>query len=287
MCIPCRSRLVLIALLAISSTVARGEFPRPEELVQASLVADVTAIEPGKPFRLAVVLTIKPRWHIYWTNPGDAGEPTRVEWTVPEGYSISSTAYPIPKRFEQEGPIVNYGYENEVWLIATVTPPERVVPGTKAEFVASVEWQACEKVCIPGIQKVRCRIPVGRPLASDAAPLFEEWSARLPLPAGELPEEIQSIRVTESPRPEGGRLAVEVRWRQDRPESEAFFPARLGDAVWTDVRSESNGGASRFTAGVRPLAGQKLPTGQYEALVSFEDKTGRRRGVAVAFRVSD
>lgn len=267
--------------------LAGAHFPRADELVQGSLVADVTAIEPGKPFRLALVLTIKPGWHIYWTNPGEGGEPTRVEWTVPEGYSISPTSFPVPRRFEQEGPIVSYGYEDEVWLIATVTPPDLVVPGTKPEFAAAVEWQACEKVCIPGTVKVRTRIPVGRPLASDAAPLIDEWAARMPLPEGELPEGVESVRVIESPRREGGRLAVEVRWQGERPNSATLFPPRLGESSWSELPAESTGSATRLAASVRPLAGQKLPAGPHQAVVSFPDKKGRQRGVTVTFRVPD
>ena len=43
--------------------------------VQAELLSDVSAIQPGKPFWLGVHLTVDPGWHVYWKNPGDAGLP--------------------------------------------------------------------------------------------------------------------------------------------------------------------------------------------------------------------
>ena len=28
---------------------------------------------------------LEPGWHIYWKNPGDAGEPPHIQWTLPAG----------------------------------------------------------------------------------------------------------------------------------------------------------------------------------------------------------
>ena len=264
----------------------RGQFPQPGELVQGSLVADVTAIEPGKTFRLALVLTIKPGWHIYWTNPGEGGEPTRVEWTLPDGFAASPTHYPVPKRFEQEGPIVSYGYEDTVWLMVNVTAPQRLAPG-KLEFAAKVDWLACEKVCIPGSEQVRLRLPMGRPLDSDAAPLFEQWTARLPVRGETLPGEMESLRVVSIPKRDGGSLVVETRWREAVPRNVVLFPPALGDAPWKELPAETNGRVTRHSASARPLAGQNLPAGEHHAILTFQVDSGRTRGVTVTFRIAD
>jgi DsbC/DsbD-like thiol-disulfide interchange protein len=282
----CYTLAAVLALTGMMIEVADAQFPRPEELVQTSLVADVTAIEPGKPFRLALVLTIKPGWHIYWTNPGEGGEPTRVEWTLPEGFTASPTEYPTPKRFEQEGPIVSYGYENSVWLMVNVTAPERLAPG-KFEFAAKVDWLACEKVCIPGSERVRLRLPMGRPLASDAVPLFEEWTAKLPVSSENLPDEIESLRVVSTPKHDGGSLIVETKWRGSVPGNVVLFPPALRDAPWKELPSSTTGLTMRHSATVRPLTGQKLPAGEHHAILSFEDNTGRTKGVTVTFRIAD
>ena len=40
--------------------------------VEAELVAEKTAIEPGKPFTVALRLKMQEHWHTYWRNPGDS-----------------------------------------------------------------------------------------------------------------------------------------------------------------------------------------------------------------------
>jgi len=37
-------------------------------------------------------------WHIYWMNPGDAGEPPHVQWTLPVGITAGPLRFPAPKR---------------------------------------------------------------------------------------------------------------------------------------------------------------------------------------------
>jgi len=46
------------------------------------LVGEVGGIAPGQPFWVALYQRISPGWHTYWVNPGDSGEPPRVEWAV-------------------------------------------------------------------------------------------------------------------------------------------------------------------------------------------------------------
>ena len=67
--------------------------------VQASLVADTTGVSVGKPFTVGVLLKIDPGWHIYWKNPGDAGLPTKVKWTLPDGFTAGELRYPTPHEF--------------------------------------------------------------------------------------------------------------------------------------------------------------------------------------------
>jgi thiol:disulfide interchange protein DsbD len=39
------------------------------ELVKAELLADTTAVVPGKPFTVGVLLKMAPHWHTYWKFP--------------------------------------------------------------------------------------------------------------------------------------------------------------------------------------------------------------------------
>src|ERR1700722_15895266 len=81
------------------------------EHVRAELLANTSGVQAGKPFWLGVRLTIDPGWHVYWKNPGDAGLPTRVTFTLPNGFSAGPLRFPTPHRFDQPGNIVAFGYE--------------------------------------------------------------------------------------------------------------------------------------------------------------------------------
>src|SRR5271168_3908009 len=107
---PLRSFLCAIVLLCSAAQAWAGH-------VQAELLANVSEIQPGKPFWLGVHFVIDPSWHIYWKNPGDAGLPTRVKLTLPDGFTAGPLQFPTPSRFEQPGGIVIYGYENSVTLL--------------------------------------------------------------------------------------------------------------------------------------------------------------------------
>src|SRR4051794_3025095 len=118
--------LLLVGWFACLATSAAHAVPRPGassangELVRAKLLADVSAIQPGQPFTVGVLLTIEPGWHVYWKNPGDSGLSTSAKWTLPEGFKAGDLQFPVPTRFDLEGGLVNYGYHDEVMLTATI-----------------------------------------------------------------------------------------------------------------------------------------------------------------------
>ena len=47
---------------------------------------------------MALEEKIAPEWHTYWKNPGDSGEPMRVEWTLPRGFEAKSLKWPVPEK---------------------------------------------------------------------------------------------------------------------------------------------------------------------------------------------
>ena len=76
-----------IALLMAGTVISgRAQVVDGRQLVKAQLVADTQHIEPGQKFRLGVLYTIVPKWHIYWQYAGDAGIPTQIDWQLPPGF---------------------------------------------------------------------------------------------------------------------------------------------------------------------------------------------------------
>src|SRR5690606_16494605 len=87
--------------------------------VQAQLVASVDAVAPGSEIYLGVNKQSNAHVHTYCTKPGDSGNATTVNWSLPDGATASDIIWPVPSRFPM-GPITNYAYENNVTLHAKI-----------------------------------------------------------------------------------------------------------------------------------------------------------------------
>ena len=53
--------------------------------VHAQLIAESPTVAPGGTIALAFEQVIRPGWHTYWLNPGDVGQPTTLNWSLPSG----------------------------------------------------------------------------------------------------------------------------------------------------------------------------------------------------------
>ena len=49
-----------------------------------------SAVAPGGTITVALEEKIAPGWHTYWKNPGDAGAPTEIDWTLPPGWKAGA-----------------------------------------------------------------------------------------------------------------------------------------------------------------------------------------------------
>ncbi|MFH1067498.1 MAG: protein-disulfide reductase DsbD domain-containing protein [bacterium] len=155
----------------------------PQHPVQAELVSENAVIQTGQPFWVALHLKMEDGWHTYWKNPGDTGIPTSIQWNLPQGFRAAPLLWPRPQRFDTP-PLVSYGYEKEVLLLAEITPPNDLKPDAPVLLQAKASWLVCEKeACIPGGAELKLELPTA------AAPQWNEtWkprfdAARLQIPA--------------------------------------------------------------------------------------------------------
>ncbi len=161
--------------------------------VEAQLVASVSSVEPGGEFYVGLHQKIIPHWHTYWINPGDSGNATTIQWTLPEGATASEIIWPAPSRFSL-GPITNYAYENEVTLLTQITVPADATPGEPFTMQALVDWLVCEEECIPQQVELALSLPIVAAGESVGVsdPRIENALARLPVTSP------WDIRVTQS-----------------------------------------------------------------------------------------
>lgn len=128
--------------------------------VRATLIPEYETMRPGQTAKLAVRFRLKPGWHIYWSNPGDSGLPTRIALTLPEGWKQGPFQFPAPMR-EADAGIVNYAWQDEVWAVCDITAPEKA-PAKVVRLSAKLDWLECETSCIPGSAEVKASINVGK-----------------------------------------------------------------------------------------------------------------------------
>jgi thiol:disulfide interchange protein DsbD len=114
----------------------------------AELIALGPAIAPGGTQQVGLVLTMEKHWHVYWINPGDSGEPPRIDWKFPAGITAGPMQFPIPQRLPL-GPLMDFGYEGEVAFPVTISAASTLKPGP-LHLDAQVSWLVCAQVCVPG-----------------------------------------------------------------------------------------------------------------------------------------
>ena len=115
-------KLTAAVFVTLFAGVALAASSGASKNVQVELIPEVQWIQPGVPFSLGVHLKMAPHWHTYWKFPGDSGLPTKMRWALPEGWSAAAFEWPYPQTIPAS-PLMSYGYEGEVTLLVTVTPP--------------------------------------------------------------------------------------------------------------------------------------------------------------------
>ena len=273
-----RSMIALSILFGATTTLAANPLsPRATAEtphVSAALIADKRRVAPGDTVEMALVQEIIPGWHTYWENPGDSGQKTDIAWTLPAGVTAKPIRWAAPERVPY-GPLVNYGYHDEVTLLSTLEVGEDWPAGTPLPVRAEVTWLVCEEICIPETVSFAFDLPTG-PQSQPAigvAQLFADAEAALPHPLP-WPAEIAAgdgVGTLYVAAPEISARALEDTY---------FFPASWGiadHAAPQEVLPADGGFAIRFATGDKPVAGP------VEGVLSFTDRTG---GEAIAHSFS-
>jgi thiol:disulfide interchange protein/DsbC/DsbD-like thiol-disulfide interchange protein len=173
--------LLALALLFAALPAVAQEVDRAPK-VTARLLAE-GPVAPGGEVWVALEEVIRPGWHTYWINPGDAGNPTTIDWTLPAGWSAGEIQWPQPKRLPV-GPLMDYGYEGKLWLLTALRAPADAKPGDTVKLDATVAWLVCERICIPEEAALSVSVRIGEgPRDPALAADFAAARALLPTPS--------------------------------------------------------------------------------------------------------
>jgi thiol:disulfide interchange protein DsbD len=152
---------------------------------EASLASTAQAIAPGETFTVALDLEMEDGWHSYWINPGDSGEPIRVDWSLPEGFSAGDLQYPFPHRIDASV-LTSYGYSDRVLLLAEVQAPDDLPVGTEVTISGDASWLICAEVCLPASGTVERTFDVAQePVPAASAERERIREARRQIPTAE------------------------------------------------------------------------------------------------------
>lgn len=175
-----KARQSIAALLLLACTTALSQ-PVNTPHAEVELLAQETALRPGQPITLALSIKHAAHWHTYWKNPGDAGYPTQLSWSLPQGFAASPIDWPAPQRIPF-GPMVSFGYTGDVLLPVTVNVPASAVVGEQVALRAKATWLVCNDMCIPEEGEVALTLPVaGKSAPSASAERIRKAVAALPV----------------------------------------------------------------------------------------------------------
>ena len=266
-------RFLILLLFFAAPATARVNAIQPELIAEGP-------VRPGGEVELAIVMHTAKGWHGYWRNPGDAGLPMQVQWTLPRGASLGPLRYPVPERLTIAG-LMNYVYERDHAILVRLKAPANA--SGMLPVSAEAQWLACtDKVCVPERGRFSLNVPVGegasvnrarfdrfrqllpRPLASPASLELAGDKLRLaiPLPASVTLGEPYVFPLADGPvdyaapqgfRRSGDTLVAELKRKRGTPEQFAGVLA-LGD-----------GRGLEFTATPGPVPGGGIAVGALDA----------------------
>ncbi len=272
----------IVYLVSASAVLAQTAAERAP-LVRVDLLAEKAAARPGDTVTIALRQVIKPGWHTYWSNPGDSGEPTRIDWKLPAGASATPISWPLPTAIPV-GPLMNYGYSGEILLLSDITLPKDV-SGNSVDIAADVKWLVCEEICVPEEASVRLALPlIEGPLSPRPSPHAGAIAAARKNVPGPAP-----WRASFQTAKDGVVLKVDgVAAALSSASEIRFFPSewgRINHAAPQSVAFRDGDLLMRFASGDLTAAS----TAPLEGLIAVENRVGggiERKGYSISAAVA-
>ena len=178
--------VTLLAMLAASGAQAQGVTPDPYGKgphLAITLVAESAVPAAGSTVTLALATVPQPGWHGYWQNPGDAGFPAKLDWTLPAGVTAGAPAYPVPGRLIVAD-LMNYVFEKAYAPLVTLKIPAGLAAGTQLPVKLRTNYLVCSpEVCVPESADLATVLTVGDGAVSATSQAqFDAWRRAVPKP---------------------------------------------------------------------------------------------------------
>lgn len=169
-------------LLAIGFATAARAQSFTASHAKVGLVAENTSLQAGQTAWVGVLFDLEKGWHIYWVNPGDSGDPPKIQWQLPPGFQAKEIRWPTPVRLGA-GTVVDYGYEGRVLLPVRMQIPADYKATKAVMLSADIHYLICRDVCIPAKAQASLAIPSANAAAPELFRTAFDNSPK-PWPAG-------------------------------------------------------------------------------------------------------
>ena len=187
--------------------------------VSASLVSEMSSVQPGTPVTVAVRLVHEPHWHSYWIYPG-TGLPTTIDWVLPAGWKAGPIEWPTPHVLDDgRGNIIGNGYDGDLLLPVTLTPPADLKPGSSVNLEAKVDWLMCKESCVPGNADLKLALPV----SAEAPKPDGTFGLRLSTLRADAPKSVEGWAVSATRDAKTATLTLEQTGDLPAPKDLHFF----------------------------------------------------------------
>jgi suppressor for copper-sensitivity B len=138
--------LVLISIFLNVNLSFSQEYNTFEmDMVDVSLISTLTKINNAN-FYIGLEFNLKPGWKIYWRQPGDSGQPPKLDFKNSKNLKSYELQWPYPiKELEAENILTNV-YKNNVIIPIKIS----VIDISKTlDINAILSFQVCKDICIP------------------------------------------------------------------------------------------------------------------------------------------
>lgn len=178
----CKLWLTALLLGGVSVIPAAAQTPPPQN-VRASIEAETRQPAPGDVVTVAIIMDPKPGWHDYWVNPGDAGTPLELEWTLPSGVTAGPIRAPVPETLIVSG-FMNHIYKSKHAFLVDLRIPANAQRGQTLDIKVDARWSACsDLVCVPESANLSVPVTIGSGRISQSSRTrFDAWRSALPVP---------------------------------------------------------------------------------------------------------
>jgi len=204
---------ILPAILILLGSLAAA----PDSAVDVEMVSLTHGVQVDRSFRVAVVFQIRPGWHIYWDNPGEAGMPTTFTWTLPEGSLVLEKQTPVPL-LHQEGDLDTFIHEGEtIYLFRLQSGP---AARDSLTLRLTTDWLECRDICRPGSAELVLTLPV----LGEEIPNPESLPERIARAEAHFPQDNLPAGTRVKQKGSTVRMAWSIQERGSRIRQVQFFP---------------------------------------------------------------